>query len=272
MCIIYIVSVLSKGNLTCETAGCFLAWGRNRTGILSMPVSTLRGCPCFETLSVSGHGCTSLSQVQKVLCVSDKSWLGLCHGIAFTEAGKLWTLSWNFHSMTIHPLLSCLCQWCALAPTVCGMVHKELDSDVQHKLVEAKQCLSLLCQRGWTWILTLKVLQELDGSGLSPALLHWSWCVMSSSDFNTLMWWLQNLNVPFSEGDTLKFSLDCWTSWMVTPSMCAFQWLPYVTGAYAKVCIKCQVGWSPSLHCWKGVLNWVLWTREALPPSHLEGL
>ena len=58
-----------------------------------------------------------------------------------------------------------------------------------------------------TWdvaTLTLQALQELDGSGLSLAALSACdsddvsvWCLVS--DFDTLMLWLQNPNVPLSE-------------------------------------------------------------------------
>ena len=72
---------------------------------------------------------------------------------------------------------------------------KELDSDVQRKWVEAKQCLTVLRQLGRTGILTLHALQELDGGGLSLAALRACGCVISRSDFATFMLWLQSADV-----------------------------------------------------------------------------
>ena len=71
----------------------------------------------------------------------------------------------------------------------------ELDSDVERKWMEAKQCLNVVCQLGKSGLVTLQALKGLEGRGLSLAALIGSACVVSRSDFNIFMLWLQNVNV-----------------------------------------------------------------------------
>ena len=71
---------------------------------------------------------------------------------------------------------------------------RELDSDVEHKWVEAKQCLNVPRQLSKSGIVALQALKGLDGRGLSLAALHAFWCVISRLKSNIFMSWLQNAN------------------------------------------------------------------------------
>ena len=61
--------------------------------------------------------------------------------------------------------------------------------------MEAIQCLNVLRQLGKPGIVTLQALKGIEGRGLSLAALIASGCVITRSDFNIFMPWLQNANV-----------------------------------------------------------------------------
>ena len=121
------------------------------------------------------HGFTALSQLQQVMRVSDQA----------DHDSVIALLLWRLDEQS----LEISCRWARasvpgrlvseiLEPRLCAAWRlkeawtgcKELDSDVQRKWVEAKQCLSVLRQLGRTGILTLHALQELDGSGAQWAI------------------------------------------------------------------------------------------------------
>ena len=103
------------------------------------------------------------------------------------------TNAWSFYSRYTMILWTQLCGAWLSKEEWAGC--SELDSDFERKWMEAKQYLNVLRQFGKSGIGTLQALKGLVGRGLSLAPLIASGCVISRSDFNIFMSWLQNANV-----------------------------------------------------------------------------